>query len=118
MLVTRLVTNIQILSPTHLVSNVRHQHRCNRQSLLVYACLCQSILVNVGPWWPDGLTQATVANQVLNGSRVEVQRTNTHRNNIILLIIIVFRIRGIGGNSADRFSGRKGRKSSSQLKRK
>ena len=51
------------------------------------------------------------------GTRVEVQRTNTHLNNIILLIIIVFRIRGIGGNSADRF-GRKGRKSSSQLKRK
>ena len=29
MLVTWLVTNIQILSPTHLVSNIRYQHRCN-----------------------------------------------------------------------------------------
>ena len=27
--VTWLVTNSQILSPTHLVSNIRHQHRCN-----------------------------------------------------------------------------------------
>ena len=25
---TWLVTNIQILSPTHFVSNIRHQHRC------------------------------------------------------------------------------------------
>ena len=29
MLVTWLVTNIQILSPTQLVSNIRHQHRYN-----------------------------------------------------------------------------------------
>ena len=29
MLVTWLVTKIQIFSPTHLVSNIRHQHRCN-----------------------------------------------------------------------------------------
>ena len=25
------VTNISNLSPTHLVSNIRHQHRCNHQ---------------------------------------------------------------------------------------
>ena len=63
------------------------------------------------------LGDQTKAYQRQNRTDVEVQRTNTHLNNIILLIIIVFRIRGIGGNSADRF-GRKGRKSSSQLKRK
>ena len=27
------VTNISNLSPTHLVSNIRHQHRCNPQTL-------------------------------------------------------------------------------------
>ena len=31
MLVTWVVTNIQNLSPTHLVTNIRHQHRCNLQ---------------------------------------------------------------------------------------
>ena len=65
----------------------------------------------------DSMLGQTKAYQRQNRTGVEVQRTNTHLNNIILLIIIVFRIRGIGGNSADRF-GRKGRKSSSQLKRK
>ena len=28
------VTNITNLSPTHLVSNIRHQHRCNPQNRL------------------------------------------------------------------------------------
>ena len=35
MLVTWLVTNVQILSSKHLVSNIRHQHRCNRISLYI-----------------------------------------------------------------------------------
>ena len=30
-----LVTNILNLSPTHLVSNIRHQHRCNQNDCLV-----------------------------------------------------------------------------------
>ena len=33
MLVTWLVTNVQILSPAHLVSNIRHQHPCNQVEL-------------------------------------------------------------------------------------
>ena len=28
------VTNISNLSPTHLVSNIRHQHRCSRIELI------------------------------------------------------------------------------------
>ena len=32
---TKLVTNISNLSPTHLVSNIRHQHRCNHSRLYV-----------------------------------------------------------------------------------
>ena len=32
------VTNISNLSPTHLVSNIRHQHRCNRSNCISFSC--------------------------------------------------------------------------------
>ena len=36
---TKTVTNILKLSPTHFVSNIRHQHRCNRTSCFKQCCI-------------------------------------------------------------------------------
>ena len=44
MLVTWLVTNIQNLSPTHLVTKIRHQHRCNRQNPVLTVFFSSEIL--------------------------------------------------------------------------
>ena len=43
------VTNISNLSPTHFVSNIRHQHRCNHFKL--------TLLFWISTWWRSWVTQ-------------------------------------------------------------
>ena len=73
--------NFRILSPTHLVSNIRHQHRCNPKSVVTFAyILTFSLSPFFWPWEQNRIMFESTKTRYLDQSCDSLWNVWCHQN--------------------------------------